>query len=483
MRADDFMDDIVGGAEEKWVREAGNIDGNEIRKKRRIRMWSRAAAAAACLGLIIFAVSRLPFGRQSADNGSGAVGRETSGGPESTAQDSVIPKAQAADLLENYTANPVEKKEPDDAFIRAGYDWAVRLFQETWRQETEQKTLLVSPLSVATALAMTANGARGNTLREMEQVLGGGSLTLSDLNAYLHTYLKSLPSSERAKCVFADGIWFNDRGGFTAEEPFLQRNADYFDAAIRKAPFNGDTVREINQWAEQHTDGMIPELLKELDDSGRMVLVNALAFDAEWREPFEEHGENRQPFTNLDGSTVRTPTMGGETYFYLEDDSCIGFEKPYAVDTYRFVALLPKDETDFEGFIAGLSGEKLAALREAAMVEKTVIALPKFSYDYTVELPAVLKTMGMRDAFDAARADLSGISRSEPLYISKVLHKTHIDLDSAGTRAAAVTAVTVNFGAMPDYRVVILNRPFVYMIVDTAAGLPVFIGTVTGFSE
>ena len=115
------------------------------------------------------------------------------------------------------------------------------------------------------------------------------------------------------------------------------------------------------------------------------------------------------------------------------------------------------------------------------MVEKTLIVLPKFSYDYSVELPAVLKTMGMRDAFDAARADLSGISRSEPLYISKVLHKTHIDLDSAGTRAAAVTAVTVNFGAMPDYREVILDRPFVYMIVDTAAGLPVFIGTVTGF--
>ena len=121
---------------------------------------------------------------------------------------------------------------------------------------------------------------------------------------------------------------------------------------------------------------------------------------------------------------------------------------------------------------------------EAAMVEKTVIAMPKFSYDYTVQLPAILKTMGMRDAFDAARADLSGISRSEPLYISKVLHKTHIDLDSAGTRAAAVTAVIAANGAMiENFHEVCLDRPFVYMIVDTATNLPVFLGTVTGFSE
>nr|MBQ6241518.1 serpin family protein [Lachnospiraceae bacterium] len=494
MKSDDFLDDIVGGAEEKWIREAGNIDGNEIKRKRRIRTWSRAAAAAACLGLIVFAAFRLPGGREPAGNGSGAVSSETAGSeavssepvsePESPAQSSALPKVQASDLLENYTANPVEKKEPDDAFIRAGYDWAVRLFQETYRQEPSQKTLLVSPLSVVTALTMTANGAGGNTLQEMEQVLGSGSLPLADLNAYLHTYLKSLPSSERAKFSFANGIWFNDREGFTVEEPFLQQNADYFDAAIRKTAFNDAAVREINQWIDQHTDGMIPELLKELNDGDRMVLVNALAFDAEWWAPFSEERESLLPFTGLNGETVETPAMGSTEYWYLEDDTCIGFEKSYIGDTYRFVALLPKDEEDFAGFIDSLTGEKLAALRNSAAQEMTLVTLPKFSYDYAVSLPEVLKTMGLRDAFDAARADFSGISRSEQLFISAVLHKTHIDLDSAGTRAAAVTAVMVNLGGYyGDMHEVCLDRPFIYMIVDTAAGLPVFIGTVTGFSE
>ncbi|MBO4839171.1 MAG: serpin family protein [Lachnospiraceae bacterium] len=458
MKSDVFLDDIIGGTEEKWIREAENIEGSGIKKKRRIRRIGRAVAAAACLGLIIFAVSGLLGKREP---------------------------VQAADLLENYTARPVEKKEPDDAFVRAGYDWAVRLFQETYRQEKDQKTLLVSPLSVMTALAMTANGAGGQTLQEMEQVLGSGSLTLADLNAYLHTYLQTLPSSDRVKFSFANGIWFNDRGGFKAEKAFLQQNADYYDAAIRKAPFNEATVQEINQWVALHTDDMIPELLNKLEDGTQMVLVNALAFSADWREPFVNDGEEYWgPFTNLDGSTVRTPVMSGEVDFYLEDDTCIGFEKPYIGDTYRFVALLPKEEKDFAGFIDGLNREKLESLMQNAAIEKVRISLPKFSYDYTVNLPDVLKTLGIRDAFDPSRADLSGISRSESLYISKVLHKTHIDLDSAGTRAAAATEVEAMYSGMPpEPRKVSLDRPFVYMIVDTETGLPVFIGTVTEFSE
>ena len=216
-----------------------------------------------------------------------------------------------------------------------------------------------------------------------------------------------------------------------------------------------------------------------------MILINALVFDAKWAVPFVESGEDfKQAFTGLDGKTKSASMMFGEEYSYLEDDLCTGFTKSYEGDTYRFVALLPKDEKDFEGFIESLSGEQLAALLGGAADERTLIMLPKFSYDYEVSLPEALQAMGMKDAFSGARADFSGISDT-PLVISDVLHNTHIDLDSEGTRAAAVTAVIVTESAMPmdEPHTVYLDRPFVYMIVDTATNLPVFMGTVTGIGE
>ena len=426
--------------------------------------------------------SPVPADTPAAEAPATAAPAET---PTEVPSQGTLPRAQAADLLEGYTARPVEDRPADDDFIRAGFQWSADLFRQVYRRETEQKTLLISPLSAVTALAMTANGAGGNTRQELEQVLGSGTLSLDDLNAYLHTFLNSLPSSESARFGFADGIWFKEEEGFIVKADFLQKNTDHFDAAIRKAPFDDSTLREINQWVALHTDDMIPKLLERLSPDTVMVLINALVFDAKWEIPFQEEGETLHPFTGLDGRETQTAVMFGEEFSYLEDETCTGFTKSYADDTYRFVALLPKDGTDFAGFIDGLTGERLAALTANAAAERTLIMLPKFSYDYRISLPDVLKAMGLHDCFDGSRADFSGISDT-PLYIGDVLHKTHIDLDSEGTRAAAATAVIMDKSVSlhtDEPHKVWLDRPFVYMIVDTATGLPVFMGTVTGFSE
>ena len=175
--------------------------------------------------------------------------------------------------------------------------------------------------------------------------------------------------------------------------------------------------------------------------------------------------------------------MSGEVYSYLEDEEAVGFVKDYEGGTYRFVALLPKDEKGFESWIKGMSGEHLQALLAGVSQEKTYISLPKFSYDYSASLSKVLMDLGIKDSFSDS-ADFRGISEETKLYISDVIHKTHIDLDSDGTRAAAVTAVMVDAGAMiEDPKYVNLDRPFMYMIIDTATNLPIFMGTVTGFEE
>ena len=393
-------------------------------------------------------------------------------------------KVQAADLLEAFTPQPVAEKKADEAFIRAGIDWAVRLFKETYAQEKDNKTLLVSPLSVMTALSMTANGAKNNTLAEMEKALGG-EIKLEDLNAYLHTYLNTLPSSEKAKFSFANGIWFKDQADFVVKDAFLQKNVDYFKAAIRKAPFDDSTLQEINQWVDQHTDHMIPKLLNQLKKEDRMLLVNALVFDAKWADPFKEAYCWEAVFTNLNGQENLATYMSGEVYSYLEDEEAVGFVKDYEGGAYRFAALLPKDEKGFESYISALTGEKISNLLKNETAVKVHISLPKFSYDYDISLNDTLMALGIKEAFNAEKADLSGICADTPLFISNVIHKTHIDLDSEGTRAAAVTAVMVAEATamIEEWKEVYLDRPFVYMIVDSATNLPIFMGTVTDFGR
>lgn len=162
---------------------------------------------------------------------------------------------------------------------------------------------------------------------------------------------------------------------------------------------------------------------------------------------------------------------------YLENDDMTGFIKHYKGNNFSFVAMLPKD--DIESFISSLDGEKIQEILENKRTNTVYCKMPKFSYDYGVELNDILISMGMPDAFDREKADFSKLS-DFPQYISQVLHKTHITVDELGTKAGAVTAITNCGSAMPnDPKEVVLDRPFFYMITDTATNLPIFMGVLT----
>lgn len=401
--------------------------------------------------------------------------------PESTAEAGlpIAPggKVQAADLLEDFTPQPVETKQADEAFAGALYRLGSLLLQKV-REEKPGENLLVSPLSVLTALTMTANGAAGTTLEEMEKVLGG-SLKLADLNAYQAGWYQSLAASEDLTLCFANAIWFKEEQDLIIKDSFLQKNVDHFTAAIRKAPFNEDTLREINQWTDTNTHHMIPKVLEELDPADVMVLLNALCFEAKWAEPFDENAiDKAAPFT-AEGGTVRTVSqMRGTVRQYLADESCTGFCKDYK-GGYSYVALLPAEGVSLEDFIASLSAEKLSKLLAGQENTAVSVGLPKYSYDFGIDLAQALMDLGMPTAF--VGADFSGITDSCPLSIGRVIHKTHIDVDSEGTKAAAVTAVTMRKNAAPfypDQKEVVLDRPFVYLILDQN-GIPLFMGAVS----
>jgi serpin B len=211
-----------------------------------------------------------------------------------------------------------------------------------------------------------------------------------------------------------------------------------------------------------------------------MILMNALAFEAEWMQPYDKYSVGERTFTAADGTAETAEMMWSEEHTYLKTPHAVGFIKPY-MEGYSFAAILPNEDISLSSYLADFDAEEYTALIESQKYTPVQAALPKFSYDFSDSLLKSLNAMGMVTAF-GSDADLSGLTEdpAQELFISDVIHKTHIEVGEKGTRAGAVTAVLVNETAVMDPpEEVILDRPFLYAIIDNETQLPIFIGTVT----
>ena len=386
-------------------------------------------------------------------------------------------KVQAKDLMEGITPNNVDALDDLSSQNADVTDFAIRLFKAS---NENGKNTLISPLSVLCALAMTANGAEEETLAQMEEVLG---MTTDELNLYLYSYMKNLPQGDKYKLSLANSIWFTEDERFTVNQDFLQTNADYYGADIYKAPFDKQTLKDINNWVKQNTDGIIPEILDQIPPEAIMYLVNALAFEAEWSEIYEKHQVKDGEFTKEDGTKQDVKFMYGSEGTYFEDEKATGFMKRYKGGKYAFVAMLPNEGVSVSEYIASLDGESLNALLANPQYATVRTSIPKFETEYKVEMSDILQSMGMTEAFDMYNADFEGLGTSTGgnIYISRVLHKTFISVGEKGTKAGAATIVEMKDGAAAEPtepKEVYLDRPFVYMLVDCENNIPFFIGTM-----
>ena len=384
------------------------------------------------------------------------------------------PSYQAGELKGDPSAVPAVPAEMD---LNGAADAVTGFAVELLRQTDSGGSTLLSPVSVVYALAMTANGAAGETLTQMESVLG---LPLEELNACLRAYADQLPAEDGGRCSLANSIWLRDQADrLTVEQSFLDAAAAYYDASVFRAPFDESTLRDINAWVSDHTGGLIPSIMEEIPESAVIYLINALAFEGEWEDIYREDQVHDGTFTTEDGREQPAELMYGAETAYLEDDLAAGFLKYYQGQNYAFAALLPNEGVSLDAYLSSLTGEHLRDL--LAHPQDTVVqtAIPKFTAETTTELNDALSALGMADAFDVGLADFSamGASTDGPLYISRVLHKTHLTLDERGTRAGAATAVQMD-GSTADPLSVYLTRPFLYVLMDCEAGLPLFIGTV-----
>ena len=393
-------------------------------------------------------------------------------------------KGGAVEYLTASKFEPDRKAGKVSTTFREAYaDFALNLLNES-RSEFEGDALLISPLSAMIALAMTANGANGETLREMEKVLGGG-MSIENLSEQLFNYTASLISTEDAKFNLANAVWVTNDKSFSINKNFVKAVENTFDADIVAADLPS-SINDINDWAKEETFGMIPSILNEgdLDADTVMVLLNALALDALWAKQADSKYDCFEgEFKGIDENIQTVTFMNTECEGYLKGKGAVGVVKEYKGKNYAFLAILP--EGDVYSYAESLSGKDLLKLydnRTKAGGNVEVSAkIPHFSFDCKIEMKKVLQKMGMEKAFSSAGADFSGLgidSRGN-IFIDRVIQKTHIDLDNSGTRAAAVTAVTIQAeGGMMDvkfYRVE-FDRPFLYAIIDTQSGLPIFIG-------
>lgn len=386
---------------------------------------------------------------------------------------------KADDLTKGITANNVTGKHTDEKFINNAADFSIELYKKSLNGDNNN---LVSPLSVLIALSMTANGADGETLTQMEKVLGK-DISLNELNKYLYTYVKNLPSEDKSKLNIANSIWFRDyKDSFMVEKDFLQKNSDYYSSAVYKSPFDDGTVKDINNWVRKNTDNMIDGILDGIVDDTVMFLINAVAFDAQWDEVYMKEDISKGNFKSIDGSVKNVDFMHSSELKYITDSRATGFIKPYINNKYSFVALLPNEDINIKDYVDTLTGKSFLDVIKTPEYTHVDAYLPKFSYDYSIKLNDSLKTLGMPNAFSSKDAEFARLGKSADgnIYINEVLHKTFISVDELGTKAGAVTKVEMNCKSadMPSVITVKLDRPFVYAIIDNSTNLPVFVGTV-----
>lgn len=353
-----------------------------------------------------------------------------------------------------------------------------------------EANLVVSPASIAVALAMARAGARGTTAAEMDAVMHGLG---ADANA---AWVAALDQSLNGRtATFKDALNEDQdvilrsvnapfaQQGYPLEDAYLAALAERFGAGLRLVDYIGDPEGSrgiINGWVKDQTEDRIPELLAAgtVDETTRLALVNAIYLKAAWDLPFEEGATAPAPFTRLDGTTMDVEMMRTGGYFaYASGDGWQAVDLPYVGRQLSMLVIVPSDLATFEG---SLDGAKLAAITGTLSEQQVVLGLPKFGTESQLGLGDVLEALGMPTAFNPDTADFSGMTAADRLSISAVIHQANIDVDEKGTEAAAATAVMMAASAAPAPPVELtVDRPFMFALRDVETGAILFLGRIT----
>jgi serpin B len=342
--------------------------------------------------------------------------------------------------------------------------------------------LFFSPFSISAALSMTYAGARGETAKQMAEAL---HLTLGadKLHPALADLMKAMNGGgKKYQLSVANALW--GQSGTKFQPEFLKLTQNYYGAGFKPVDFIDAQKREqtrgkINRWVESKTKHKIRDLIKPdvLTELTRLVLTNAIYFKGQWEQQFKPADTKNMPFYIRPGESKEVPLMFQTAKFpYTVNDQAQILELPYAGGDLSMVVVLPKPESSLAALEASFTLEKVQSLLEKLSPVEVKVYLPRFKMEQSFSLNETLKGLGMRDAFDSLKADFSGIATGARLYITSVIHKAFVEVNEAGTEAAASTAVVVGTKAIkiePTFRA---DHPFLFLIRDRRTGSILFMG-------
>ena len=350
--------------------------------------------------------------------------------------------------------------------------------------KTQEGNLFYSPHSISVALAMTYGGARGETAAEMAETLHF-DLPQEQLHPAFNRLDRALAGrgegEEQFRLHIVNALWGQE--GYTFLEDYLDLLAQHYEAGMRVLDFAADPEaarQRINEWVSEQTEDRIQDLLPQgvIDGLTRLVLTNAIYFNAAWAKPFEERLTQEGTFYLLDNSSTSVPMMSQTTGLaYLDGEGYQVVELPYQGNEFSMVILVPEQGT-FAQFEETLTAQTLASILQNMDYGEVNLTMPKFKFESAFSLGGTLSEMGMPLAF-SMQADFSGMDGTDRLYIRDVVHKAFVSVDEAGTEAAAATAVVMAEKGMPAKPFEIkIDRPFLFMIRDIQTGTILFLGRV-----
>lgn len=379
-----------------------------------------------------------------------------------------------------YNPGTIKLTTAQQAQVENSNEFAWKFFKEV--SKGEQQDVFVSPLSVTYALGMLANGAVGDTQKEILEGLEFRSGKVDDINSLCHQLMIESPKLDKStKVSIANAVVANKNKPLQPD--FKNVVEKQYQALVTNQDFSSPaTLSFINLWASELTHGMVPKLLDRVHPDAVTYLLNALYFKGIWYRQFDKKRTQQESFTQADGKKLTVKMMHQkERFFAAENDNYQTVVLPYGNGSYEMVVLLPREGKDLSSLLQTMDAKKWKDNLKNTYSSEVDLKLPRFTSAYTRELNDVLKLLGMSTMFDREKADLTKMSKAKA-FVSMVLQKAKIEVDEEGSKAAAVTVVETLDAAAPPSKPIMFhaNRPFMYAIVEHSTGTIFFMGTYQG---
>lgn len=378
-------------------------------------------------------------------------------------------------------ALPRDLTSAEQRLIGASNTFSFALWSKASAAEPNEN-IFISPLSASLALGMTLDGAANTTFDQMRHALQLDGVSQQDINGGYKTLIALLTLLDPSVTMrVANSIWY--RQGFPFNQSFLNDARSYFDANVQALNFDdaSGSLKTINDWVNQKTNGKIPTILDEIDPATVMFLLNALYFNGSWRSRFDPTRTTNDEFTTAPGRTqpVRLMHRQGQM-LYAETADYQAVDLPYGNGAFTMTVLLPKPGKDIETISASLSETSWRSLTSTFATFDVELAMPRFTMSFERTLNDDLRALGMIEPFDTRGADFTRMSpEGRSLYISLVKQKAFVKVDEQGTEAAAVTVVTIGVTSLgPNSRTMRVDHPFLFLIRERLSGTVLFMGKV-----